>query len=38
VAGFEIASFRSALAGALIVSIVSWLLNWLAKDDLDRRR
>jgi putative membrane protein len=33
VPGFDIASFWSALAGALIVSIVGWLLNAVLRDE-----
>ena len=38
VPGFEIDGFFSAFFGALLVSIVSWLLNALLADDADRRR
>jgi putative membrane protein len=37
VPGFDIAGFWSMLFGALIVSVVSWLLNGLLLDPLDRR-
>lgn len=33
VPGFSIRSFWSALGGALIVSVVSWLLSAVAKDE-----
>lgn len=33
VPGFEIAGFWSALGGAFVVSVVSWLLNGLTKDE-----
>jgi putative membrane protein len=29
VPGFTVASFRSSIAGALVVSLVSFLLNWV---------
>ena len=31
VPGFTVASFGSAVAGALIVSLVSWFIGWLTK-------
>jgi putative membrane protein len=31
VPGFTVASFGSAMAGALIVSLVSWFIGWLTK-------
>ena len=37
VPGFEITGFVPAFLGALIVTVVSWILSGLAKDD-DRRR
>ena len=37
VPGFEISGFFAAFLGALIVTIVSWILSGLTKDD-DRRR
>lgn len=37
VPGFEVAGFWSALGGALLVSIVSWVLNVLVKDEEKRR-
>lgn len=33
VPGFEVAGFWSALGGALLVSIVSWILNVLVKEE-----
>jgi putative membrane protein len=36
VPGFEVAGFWSMLLGALIVSIVSWILNGLLLDRIDR--
>jgi putative membrane protein len=36
VPGFDIAGFWSMLFGALIVSIVSWILNGLLLDPIDR--
>ncbi|MGH9328903.1 MAG: phage holin family protein [Vicinamibacterales bacterium] len=38
VPGFDIAGFGSALAGALIVSIVGWLLNAVVRDDRREKR
>jgi putative membrane protein len=38
VPGFDIASFWSALLGALVISIVSWILNGLLAPRDDRRR
>jgi putative membrane protein len=37
VSGFDIASFWSALLGALVISIVSWILNGLLAPRDDRR-
>ena len=37
VTGFDIAGFWSMLFGALIVSVVSWMLNGLLLDSIDRR-
>jgi putative membrane protein len=37
VPGFEVASFWSALGGALVVTVVSWLLSVLLKDEIGRR-
>jgi len=37
VPGFEISGFFAAFLGALIVTMVSWILSGLTKDD-DRRR
>jgi putative membrane protein len=31
VPGFTVASFGSAVAGALIVSLVSWFIGWLTR-------
>jgi uncharacterized membrane protein YvlD (DUF360 family) len=31
VPGFHVASFGSAMAGALIVSVVSWAIGWMTK-------
>jgi putative membrane protein len=31
VPGFRVASFGSAMAGAMIVSLVSWFIGWLTK-------
>lgn len=36
VAGFEIDGFLSALLGALVVSVVSWMLNGLLLDPIGR--
>ena len=36
VPGFDVAGFWSALGGALIVSIVSWMLSAVMKDDRHR--
>jgi putative membrane protein len=38
VPGFSVRSFWSALAGALIVSLVSWILNAGVKDRRGSRR
>ena len=37
VPGFEITGFWSMLFGALVVSVVSWILNGLILDPIDRR-
>ncbi len=37
VPGFEVAGFWSALGGALVVSIVSWVLNVLIKEERTNR-
>jgi putative membrane protein len=37
VPGFEIMGFWSMLFGALVVSVVSWILNGLVLDPIDRR-
>jgi putative membrane protein len=37
VPGFDINGFFSAFFGALLVSLVSWLLNAVFADDTDRR-
>ncbi len=37
VPGFEVAGFWSALGGALVISIVSWSLNVLVKDEVKPR-
>ena len=36
--GFEISSWKAALIGALLLSIVSGLLNWLVGDKREERR
>jgi len=33
VKGFEVADFKAAFLGALIMWIVSWITNWLLKKD-----
>jgi putative membrane protein len=38
VPGFEVAGFWSALAGALIVTIVNWFLHALLKEETSRGR
>ena len=38
VKGFEIGSFGTAILGAVVLAIVSALLNWLVKDARERRR
>ena len=38
VKGFEIRSFGTAILGAVVLAIVSALLNWLVKDARERRR
>lgn len=38
VPGFEVAGFWSALGGALVVTIVSWILNVLLKEESGRGR
>jgi len=38
VPGFEISGFFAAFFGAIVVSLVSWVLNALLADDSDRRR
>ncbi len=37
VPGFEISGFFAAFIGALIVTIVSWILSALTRDNKDRR-
>jgi putative membrane protein len=37
VPGFEISGFFSAFFGAILVSLVSWVLNALLADDTERR-
>ncbi len=37
VPGFEITGFWSMVFGALVVSVVSWILNGLMLDPIDRR-
>jgi putative membrane protein len=37
VPGFEISGFFSAFFGAIIVSLVSWVLNTMLADDSERR-
>ena len=37
VPGFEISGFFSAFFGAIIVSLVSWVLNTMLADDNERR-
>ena len=37
VPGFDIAGFWSMLFGALVVSVVSWILNGLLLDPIDRK-
>ena len=36
--GFSVDGFRAALPGAIVVSIVSWLLSLLARDDHMKER
>jgi putative membrane protein len=36
VPGFTVSSFGSAVAGALIVSLISYLIGWLARGRADR--
>lgn len=38
VPGFEVGSFWSALGGALVITIVSWMLNVLLKEQTGRGR
>jgi putative membrane protein len=38
VPGFDVAGFWSALGGALVVTIVSWILNVLLKDEANPGR
>jgi putative membrane protein len=38
VPGFEVAGFWSALGGALVVTIVSWILHVLLKEETSRGR
>jgi putative membrane protein len=38
VPGFDLSGFLAAFFGALVVTIVSWLLNALLADNSDRRR
>lgn len=38
VPGFEVAGFWSALGGALVVTIVSWILHVLLKEETGRGR
>jgi putative membrane protein len=38
VPGFAVHGFWSALGGALIVSVVSWILSAVTKDDHEQRR
>jgi putative membrane protein len=38
VPGFEVRSFWSALGGALVITIVSWMLNVLLKEETGRGR
>jgi putative membrane protein len=38
VPGFTVASFGSAVAGALIVSLVSWFIGWLTRQQPATRR
>ena len=37
VPGFEISGFFAALFGAIVVSLVSWVLNAMLADDSERR-
>jgi putative membrane protein len=37
VPGFEISGFFAALFGAIVVSLVSWVLNAMLTDDTERR-
>ena len=37
VPGFEISGFFAALFGAIVVSLVSWVLNAMLTDDAERR-
>jgi uncharacterized membrane protein YvlD (DUF360 family) len=38
VPGFDLSGFFAAFFGALVVTMISWLLNALLADNSDRRR